>query len=292
MMQLQSEKLDILLEKAKMDDRTPVEGLGGGGVEQQVTNQLSTITHLPSENERISGLRLENSDLASDDLVARRSKPLLPFFCGPTTPAFCINVIGVSLNQTESNSEFAALARGRETLSVLDGEIIVDREDKTVEREPTDQGLYTSLVLPTTGGNGLLLDPLRELETETAVHLVQLYDDLVGVIHPFLNADDQIRNVRGLYTGLVQDSRITGLGRAETPKMQMTQGDVNIIKMVLSIALLMERKGRIGLATKLYESLRGDVESKMWTTAIEVDGLQLLTLVVRISCFPPLLRPL
>lgn len=287
MMQLQSEKLDILLEKAKLDGKAPVGG--SGGVEQQVVDHLSIIPRL-SEDKTTSGLRFGSSGLASDDLVAQRSKPLLPLFCGPTNPSFCINVIGLGLYETESTSGYAVVSRGRETLSVLDGKIIVDHQDETVEKEPTDQGLYTSLLL-TTSGNGLSLDPLRELDTETAVHLVQLYDDLVGVTHPFLNADDQIRNVRGLYTKLTQDSRNTGPTGGETAKLQMTQGDVNIIKMILSIALLMEGRGHSSLATKLYESLRGDVESKMWTTAIELDGLHLLTLVVRISCFPPFLRP-
>ncbi|KUJ17021.1 uncharacterized protein LY89DRAFT_646140 [Mollisia scopiformis] len=262
-----------------MDDGTLVEGPGSGGGEQQVADQLPTIAHLPTENEGGSSLRFENLNLASDNLVARRSKPLLPLFCGPTNPSFCINVISMSLNETEGNWEYAASTRGRETLSILDGEIIVDREDETVEKEPTDQGLYTSLALLTASGNGLLLDPLQEFDTGRAVHLVQLYDDLVGVIHPFINADDQIRIVRGLCTGLVQDPRITGPTDSESAKMQMTQGDVNIIKMVLSIALLMEGKGQSSLATKLYESLRGDVESKMWSMAIEVNDLDLLILV-------------
>ena len=277
MMQLQSEKLDFLLEKAKKDDGLSVEGSGGG--ERQAADQALTIAHLPSEDERGSGLPTGAPDLASD-LVARPPKSSLPLFCGPTSSSFCINVVGMSLNETEGNLADVASTRGSETLSILDGEIVVDRGSEIAERESTDLGLYTSSIVVTASCNGLPLHPLEEVDAETAIHLVQIYDDLVGVIHPFINVDDLIRKVRELYTVLGTGSRMTAPTGAETPKLQMDRSDVNIIKMVLAIALLMVGTGHSDLATKLCDSLQGDVESKMWAAAIEVDNLHLLTLFV------------
>ncbi|KAF2103128.1 hypothetical protein NA57DRAFT_72111 [Rhizodiscina lignyota] len=255
--QLQSEKLDLLLEKARTDGGSSAKGFESG--ERNQVDRTSTIADHFSEDERRIGFR-SGALVFTSDPGARLPKPSLPLFCGPTNPSFCINVAGMSLNETEGTSVDATSAGGREILSILDGEIVVDRDSEVVEGSPI--------------GLDLPLHPLQDLDAERAIQLVQLYDDLVGVIHPIRNANDLIRKIRELYTTLA-----TSFAGPEAHTLRMDRSDINIIKMVLAIALVMEGKGQSDMATKLYESLQGDVQSKMWSPAPELDDIYLLILV-------------
>lgn len=256
MMQSQSKKLDLLLERTE-DNKSLLKTSLLIGAEQHPLFKPSAIAGLPLDIEQHS--------------MAMSYKQLLPFFRGPSGMTFYISAVGMMGSGIESTD--------REAYSTLEGEIIIERDCENTQDNLNNQDIDNSST-PTTAKpqHGLLLNPLEKIDREVAVHLVHLYDSLVGVTHPILSIGDLMKSVRGLYPtlateshSLVDDIFISQMGRS----------DLNIIKMVFAIAMAMEGSDHVDTAAKLYASIQHDVDNTIWAAIAEIGDLHVLILVVR-----------
>lgn len=207
---------------------------------------------------------------------ARSSKAHLPLYCGPSSPYFCINIVGVTLNQTQDTPtrEQEILEGG--TVSILNGRVVIDHDERP-EDDPPEPSLHPPLAPVTMNPHDESLYPLQALNPDQALRLVLAYDVLVGVMYPFLSQDDLLRNTTELYA----------IMSAPSPRMasntRLDRTDVSIVKVVLAIVLVMDGLDNHELACRLFQSVQREVEAKIWATAIEVEDLHLLILVVRLS---------
>ncbi|KAL7932550.1 hypothetical protein V8C35DRAFT_328494 [Trichoderma chlorosporum] len=244
MIQSQSEKLDLLLERAKV-------------------NGSSTNKSLLRDSKQYLPLNIEQHS------TSMSYKQLLPFFRGPSGMTFYMSAVGMIGTGFESTD--------REAYSTPDGEIIVDYDSENGQSPLNHQEInYASTPATTEAQNGLPLSILKEIDKKMAVHLIHVYDGLVGVMHPILSIDSLIQHARGLYPSLATESHLPV--RAILAN-QLSRSSLNIIKMVFAIAMLMEHSDNEDKAAKLYASIQRDVDNTIWAATAEIGDLQVLVLV-------------
>lgn len=253
--QAQSEKLDLLLQRTEDNSNVFNKRLAREPEE-----------HIPLNTEQYS--------------AAMSDKHLLPFFRGPSGMTFYMSAVGMIGSGIDSTD--------RETYSTLDGEIIVERSDENIRNDSYDQDI-DNFSTPTTAKplHGLPFSTLEEIDGEMAVHLVHLYDTFVGVTHPILPIGVLMRHVRELYPALAAESHSSVQDILTT---QMGRSDINIIKMVFAVALVIQDSSHEAAAAKFHASIQRDVDNTIWAATAEIGDLQVLILVVRIEFYIPLFR--
>nr|WNZ75548.1 hypothetical protein [Trichoderma harzianum] len=244
MIQAQSEKLDLLLQRTEDNSRVL--------------------------NKKPIGEPEEYMPLNAEQYSAAMSyKHLLPFFRGPSGMTFYMSAVGMIGSGIESTD--------RETYSTLDGEIIVENSCENIRNDFNDQDI-DNFSTPATPGplHGLPFSTLEEIDGETAVHLVHLYDSFVGVTHPILPIDVLMRHVRELYPDMAAESHSSV---QDTLVNQMGRSDLNIIRMVFAIAMVIRDSSHEAAAAKLHASIQRDVDNTIWAATAEIGDLQVLILV-------------
>ncbi|KKP05640.1 hypothetical protein THAR02_02281 [Trichoderma harzianum] len=244
MIQAQSEKLDLLLQRTEDNSRVLNKKLMGEPEE-----------YIPLNAEQYS--------------TVMSYKHLLPFFRGPSGMTFYMSAVGMIGSGIESTD--------RETYSTLDGEIIVENSCENIRNDVNDQDI-DNFSTPATAGplHGLPFSTLEEIDGETAVHLVHLYDSFVGVTHPILPIGLLMRHVRELYPDLAAESHSSV---RDILVNQMSRSDLNIIKMVFAIAMVIQDSSHEAAAAKLHASIQRDVDNTIWAATAEIGDLHVLILV-------------
>lgn len=124
-------------------------------------------------------------------------------------------------------------------------------------------------------------DPLWQLAKKDAIRLCRTYDEEMGLMYPMLDIERVIDHAQKLFD-FTQAATKTGLMNPDGVGADQLEGnDVNILKMVLASALMVEGGGQSPLGRALYESCRQAFECTL-TDPVEVKGLSLLVIVV---CF-------
>ncbi|KAH0529683.1 hypothetical protein TsFJ059_004397 [Trichoderma semiorbis] len=244
MIQAQSEKLDQLLERTEDNSRVLNKRLIGEPTE-----------HLPLDAEQYS--------------AAMSYKHLLPFFRGPSGMTFYMSAVGMIGSGIDSTD--------RETYSTLDGEIIVENSCENIRNDFNDQDI-DNFSTPATAGplHGLPFSTLEEIDGETAVRLINLYDSFVGVTHPILPIGLLMQHVRELYPDLAAESHSSV---RDILVNQTGRSDLNIIKMVFAIAMVIQDSSHEAAAAKLHASIQRDVDNTIWAATAEIGDLHVLILV-------------
>lgn len=245
MIQAQSEKLDLLLQRTEDNSRVLNKKLIGEPEE-----------YIPLNAEQYS--------------AAMSYKHLLPFFRGPSGMTFYMSAVGMIGSGIDSTD--------RETYSTLDGEIIVENSCENIRSDFNDQDI-DNFSTPATASPlyGLPLNTLEEIDGDMAVHLVHLYDNFVGVTHPILPIGVLMRHVSELYPALAAESHSSV---RDILVNQMSRSDFNIIKMVFAISMVIQDSSHEAAATKLHASIQRDVDNTIWAATAEIGDLQVLILVV------------
>ena len=126
-------------------------------------------------------------------------------------------------------------------------------------------------------------DPLWQLSKGEAVRLCRVYDEELGTMYPLLDMEKTINHASLLFTFTEAAAR-SGLLRRDKPGLEQMGGQmVNLIKLILANALMIEQSGRSELGSALYESCHEEIESKL-SGPVEIKDLVLLVMVVRLRC--------
>ena len=122
-------------------------------------------------------------------------------------------------------------------------------------------------------------DPLWAIKREEAIRLCRLYDEETGLMYPMLDIEKIITKANVFFTYL-ESAVKTGLQNYALPGNDAFHDeDTNILKMVLATAAIVEGNGRSELGEKLFSSVQGACQSKLWGS-VSVKGLILLVLAV------------
>ena len=123
-------------------------------------------------------------------------------------------------------------------------------------------------------------DPLWKIGKEEAVRLCRVYEEEMGIMYPMLDMDKTINQANILFS-FTESAAKSGLMNPYMPGPdKLANNDVDILKMVLATALVVQGEGQSDLGREMYESCREAFESRL-SGPVEIKGLILLVLVVR-----------
>lgn len=131
------------------------------------------------------------------------------------------------------------------------------------------------------GENVPLKHPLRSLGADETLRLVQVYEDTVGVMYPCVDLDGVRAYVLEFYRS--HDSS-SALIQTASDQDWFSARDVQVLKILLATALLVESHGRSERAAQLADSVEDRFASRMKIAEVDMKEILILTLLV---CTPP-----
>lgn len=124
-------------------------------------------------------------------------------------------------------------------------------------------------------------DSLNDLRLEETLRLLQVYDDAVGVMYPCVD----LTSVR-TYAVEYYQSPSTTAGRALDPSSATSDQDwfhardIQLLKILLATALLVESHGRSERAAQLADSVEDRFASRLKIAEVDMKEILILTLLV------------
>ena len=122
-------------------------------------------------------------------------------------------------------------------------------------------------------------DPLWKIGKGEAIRLCRLYEEEMGIMYPIIDVEKIVTQANTLFTFTEAAARTGLINRATSGPDRLSDDDINILKMILASALVVEGEGQSELGSALYESCREAFESRL-SGPVEIQGLILLVLVV------------
>ena len=211
----------------------------------------------------------EPSSVYGNSITPPQPQGSQPRFQGPTSSAFSFDVARSSL----------------QTMGITTPEAPEDgglNEDELTQRD-SPRSIQPPLPLAPMAHMTVhpKKDPIWRLGKEEALRLCRLYEEEMGIMYPMLDMERTMTQANKLFTFTEAATRSGLMNPHMSGADKLANNDVNILKMVLSTALIVEGEGQSELGSALYESVREAFESRL-SGPVEVKGLILLVLVVGI----------
>ncbi|CRL22453.1 Fungal transcriptional regulatory protein, N-terminal [Penicillium camemberti] len=142
--------------------------------------------------------------------------------------------------------------------------------------EDLDLSTAPSLAPSERGENAPLRHPLRSLGADETLRLVQVYEDTVGVMYPCVDLDGVRAYVLEFYRSHDSSSVLT---QRASDQDWFSARDVQVLKILLAIALLVESHGRSERAAQLADSVEDRFASRMKIAEVDMKEILILTLL-------------
>lgn len=153
-----------------------------------------------------------------------------------------------------------------------DNEADEDMPLSTPTRSPTPEGTTSHT------GSGV------RLGLDDALRLVQVYEDLVGVMYPCVDIDSVRAYVHEYYRS--HDTILTDVSdsqdRASTDQDWFFARDIQVLKLILATALLAESHGRSEAAAQLADSVEDRFAGRFKVAEVDMKEILIMTLLVRV----------
>lgn len=165
-----------------------------------------------------------------------------------------------------------------------------DDDECTVERQngrgDSNQSTPAPSTFPASSERGMPSDedPLRGLGLKESLRLIQVYEDAVGIMYPCVDLNSLRTYVVQFYhTYDPEIDKMTIPTPAESDQDWFYARDVQVLKILLAIALLVESHGQSERAAKLADSVEDQFASRLKIAEVDMKEVLLLVLLVRIS---------
>ncbi|KAL5089039.1 hypothetical protein Trisim1_005896 [Trichoderma cf. simile WF8] len=119
---------------------------------------------------------------------------------------------------------------------------------------------------------------LRKLGKSRALQLIDVYQEVIGHLHPVVDIEQQKSQLNTIY------ALLESAPGARSTHPEIEQDSLDITKMVLSIALLAQTTGQSGIASALYKSVQNRIQDAMTSDARNIQSV-VLTLLAGIYHF-------
>ncbi|KAL8814952.1 MAG: hypothetical protein Q9223_005870 [Gallowayella weberi] len=183
-------------------------------------------------------------------------------FQGPTSSAFNIDVAKSSLQ-----------TMGLTDPSLTDPQ--VQEYEELVSRSPQQRRMSNQLA-----PSQYAKDAIWSITKAEAIRLCRVYDEEIGIMYPMLDIEQIIEKADKLFT-FTEAATKTGLIDRSRPSADSMYGpDINILKMILATALILEGGGQSELGSALFETVKSAGESKLSETP-DIAGLRLLVVMAQ-----------
>lgn len=116
---------------------------------------------------------------------------------------------------------------------------------------------------------------LRKIGKNRALKLINVYQEVIGHLHPVVDIEQQKSQLNTIYALLESAPE----GRNTYPEIE--QDSLDITKMVLSIALLAQTTGQSEIASALYNTVQSRIQDAMTSDTKNIQSVVLTLLAVR-----------
>lgn len=141
-------------------------------------------------------------------------------------------------------------------------------------------GSATPLGSPSSPTRGLVArDPLCSIPRSEAIRLIETYEEECGTIYPFLDTNLILKTVREFYDSANMYQSSSYLPHYNDENM-FAGGLLDVAKLAIAIALVIEAGGPTVRSTELLESVESGFDGRFCGLSVDVLGMQALTLMV------------
>lgn len=124
-------------------------------------------------------------------------------------------------------------------------------------------------------------DPIWSISKREAMGLIQLWQEEMGVMYPFLDIDHITRYAEMLFS-FVEAAARQGLMQGARPGADAIEDEkTSILKLILAVALILRGNGKDPLGDRFFNNVQKVVERTL-SEPVDVKSINLLTLTV--SC--------
>lgn len=223
------------------------------------------------------------------DAASSWAEDPLPLYQSSTSAFFCIRIMDTNLRGNKYDTPEPKALKGSEpTTPPLSFSILQGQVKDEVTRDMVDEfGMdnFTSHRPNATSDNtrNPSIQPLDQFEGNEIIRLLHVYQDFAGMMYPIANVADMEGRVNDIW--ISNAAKNMSKGRSN----QLGRKDLAMLEMVINIALVTESDDGSDLIQSLHDDLWMDVESMIWHTKVDLQGLVLLTLMVYfLVYFPPI----
>lgn len=232
-------------------------------VEEELSLPRGQVAHLSSDQHLIQGpdqgiiepsqpSAINNTRFVTSKVHGR----VEPHFTGTTHPAFSLNIAETSLAPLGVTAHHEDIHQPSAGLS---------SSQYSEEIQSAGQGLIRN--------DPLLLLPLREVE-----RLFTVFQDEIQTVNPILHSLDFESRIPGLYERI----RLQASGRFRgTPE----QKELQLLKVVLATAIVLEEPGRPKLGLELVSSVEDDVGKIAAHPHVDLMEIRIIIVMVRCLVF-------
>lgn len=122
-------------------------------------------------------------------------------------------------------------------------------------------------------------DPLSRIPQIEAIRLIEKFEEECASIYPFLDCRLVLNTTREAY-----GSSEVGKSPSNRPggrdQNMFSGGPLDIVKLVIAIALVIEAAGPTNMSTELLESVESGYDGRFCGSSIDLTAIQVLTLMV------------
>ncbi|UKZ74580.1 hypothetical protein TrVFT333_002250 [Trichoderma virens FT-333] len=114
---------------------------------------------------------------------------------------------------------------------------------------------------------------LRKLGKTQALQLIDIYQEVVGYLHPILDIEQQKSQVNAIYAVLESGPDVS------SSQTEIEQDSLDMTKLVLAVALLAQTTGQSVTASALYNSIQNRIQYAMMSASKNIQSVVLMLLV-------------
>ncbi|ETI27198.1 hypothetical protein G647_09881 [Cladophialophora carrionii CBS 160.54] len=161
---------------------------------------------------------------------------------------------------------------------IIQGEIIDGGWSDMTASDASDTPKSAShMNLPQIHSPSSLIYPLEELDDNKIMQTIESYGILEGLMYPIVDTADVMR-IAECFTDA--RARYSNQRPPEFQTFELCQSELTILKLVLATGLLTEGDMHNTMALRLFQSVHSEVESMLWSDAVDLKDLVSMTLMV------------
>ena len=209
----------------------------------------------------------------------------LPLLYSETSSLFCINVINSGDRKPDDSYQptlplATAASATPSSFCVIQGEIIAGEVSDMAQRDASNNSISTPQKhLPQASSPSSSIHPLDEMDGDQIMQTIESYGVLEGLMYPIIDIPE-IRRIAKCF--LDTRTRYPNQTELEFHMSKLGRNDLAILKLVLATGLLTEGDIQNTMALRLFQSAQSGVESIIWSDAVDLNDLVLMTLTVTV----------
>ncbi|KAF2018901.1 hypothetical protein BU24DRAFT_364238 [Aaosphaeria arxii CBS 175.79] len=231
-------------------------------LKSQVDTQSMGSIGTPYQNPEYARSMSIHTPMIPPSPAQQRSKSFSkhPRFHGPTSSAFNLGVAKSSLK----------------TMGITGAEDVEDEGVVTQDVTPMGSPPQSNAAL-SKGSLHIDKDPIWSLTKSEAVRLIQVWQEEMGMMYPFMDIEKMLRYADLLFSFVEAASR-SGLMQGSRPGHDAIMDDrTSILKLILAISLVLEGGGKDPLGEKLFWNVHERVEKSL-SGSVDLQGINMLIL--------------